>query len=308
MSTPVDDGSEEAAAEAADLSPAEAFALLGNETRIEILRALQTAVAERPDDEPVPFSDIYDRVDVDDSAHFNYHLKQLRDHFVRKEGDGYRFRTPGWKVVRSVFAGTFTGLSDAGPFEAPGTCYHCDGPLAARYVEERLSIECEDCGRSHVDYPFPPGGLDDRTPDEFLDAFHHHVRHHYCLAADGVCPECMGRVETTVDPDTEVPDWDVAVVHTCRRCDNRLTSTLGLNLLDTTPVLTFHADRGVDLTTRPFWRNDWCVSDRRTTLLSTEPVRARLALPCDGDVLRVTVDETFSVLETSVDEGVAGPE
>ena len=152
-----------------------------------------------------------------------------------------------------------------------------------------------------MNYSFPPGGLADRTPEEFLDAFHHHVRHHYCLAADGVCPECMGRMETTLDTETEVPDWTVAVVHACERCDNRLTSTLGLNLLDTAAVLTFFSDRGVDLTTRPFWTNDWCVSDRHTTVLSTDPTRVRLDLPCDGDRLSVTVDETFSLLETTVE-------
>ncbi len=304
MSTPADDERpEEQAAAAADLTPSEAFALLGNETRIEILQGLQSAVAERDDGEAVPFSELYDRVNLDDSAHFNYHLKQLLDHFVRKDDDGYRFRTAGWKVVRSVFAGTFTGLDEIGPFDAPGDCYHCAGDLQARYADETLTIECTDCGRSHVDYPFPPGGLDDRTPEEFLDAFHHHVRHHYCLAADGVCPECMGRMETTLNTETEVPDWTIAVEHTCERCDNRLTSTLGLNLLDTAAVLTFFSDRGVDLTTRPFWTNDWCVSDQHTTLLSAAPVRVRLDLPCDGDVLSVTVDETFSLLETEVSSG-----
>jgi hypothetical protein len=301
VSTPADDSPEERAAEAADLSPSEAFALLGNETRIDILQGLQDATADRPESAAVSFSELYEQVDVDDSAHFNYHLKQLLDHFVRKDEDGYRFRTPGRKVVRSVFAGTFTGRTEVGPFAAPGDCYHCEGDLRARYADERLVVECDDCGRTHVDYPFPPGGFDDRTPEEFLDAFHHHVRHHYCLAADGVCPECMGRMETTLDTETEVPDWTVAVVHACERCDNRLTSTLGLNLLDTAAVLTFFSDRGVDLTTRPFWTNDWCVSDRHTTVLSTDPTRVRLDLPCDGDRLSVTVDETFSLLETTVE-------
>ena len=298
MSTPAEDttdGSKETG-----LTPSEAFALLGNETRIEILQALHEASATRGDGEPVPFSEIYDRTGLDDSAHFNYHLKQLRDHFVRKTDDGYLFRTPGWKVVRSVFAGTFTGHGDRGPFDASGDCYHCDGPLQARYGDERLTIECQDCGRTHVNYGFPPGALDDRTPSEFLDAFHHHVRHHYCLAADGVCPECMGRMRTTMDTDTSVPDWDVAVTHECDRCGNRITSTVGLNLLDAAEVLTFHSERCLDLTTEHFWHNDWCVSDERTTVLSADPVRVRLDLPCGDDTLAVTVDETLSLLETEI--------
>ncbi|WP_233740967.1 winged helix-turn-helix domain-containing protein [Halobaculum saliterrae] len=300
----------------ADLDPAEAFALLGNETRIDILQSLHEATIERDDDRPVAFSELYDRTDLNDSAHFNYHLKQLLDHFVRKVecdgtddecSEGYEFRTPGWKVVRSVFAGTFTGRSELGPFDAPGTCYECDGDLEARYANELLTIACTDCGRTPVNYSFPPGGLADRTPEEFLDAFHHHVRHHYCLAADGVCPECMGRMETDLVADTAVPGQEVAVRHTCGRCDNRLTSAVGVNLLDTASVLTFFSERGVDLTTEPFWTHPWTVSDVHTTVVSEDPLRVRLDLPCDGDVIRVTVDETLEVLDAT-DPGAEGAE
>ena len=304
----------------ADLDPAEAFALLGNETRIDILQSLHRATIEREDDRPVAFSELYDRTDLDDSAHFNYHLKQLLDHFVRKvecgddavggDGDsadsdataddcveGYEFRTPGWKVVRSVFAGTFTGRGEVGPFDAPGACYECGGDLEATYANELLTIACTECGRTPLNYSFPPGGLADRTPEEFLDAFHHHVRHHYCLAADGVCPECMGRMETTLETDTAVPGQEVAVRHICGRCDNRLTSAVGVNLLDTAPVLTFFSERGVDLTTEPFWTHPWTVSDVHTAVVSDDPLRVRLDLPCDGDVLSVTVDETLDLLD-----------
>jgi hypothetical protein len=281
----------------AGLAPADAFALLGNDTRIEILQALLEAGA---DEEPVAFSTLYDHVDIDDSAHFNYHLKQLTDHFVRRTDEGYEFRYPGWKVVRSVLAGTFTDRTSLDPFDAPGTCYDCDGPLQAWYGDDRLTIECADCGVVHVCYSFPPGGLDDRTSEEFLLAFHHHVRHHYCLAADGVCPECMGRMETTLHRDDDrFPGVDFRVEHACGRCQNRIQSAVGLNLLDTAEVLTFHAERGVDLTTEPFWTFDWCVSDEHTTVVSEEPLELRLDIPCDGDTLSVVVDETLSVLDVS---------
>lgn len=285
------------AAEAVDdgPTPAEVFALLGNDTRIEILQALQAAGG----DEPVPFSELYDRVDIDDSAHFNYHLKQLRDHFVRKTDGGYVFRTPGWKVVRAVFAGTFTGREELDPFEAPGTCYDCGGRLQAWYADEHLTIECVDCGRPHVDYTFPPGGIEDRAPGELLQAFHHHVRHHYCLAADGVCPECMGRMETHLTTDPDFPGLDVEVNHVCARCENRLRSAVGLNLLDNPDVLTFHAERGVDLSTAPFWTFDWCVSDRRTTVVSEDPIQVRVDIPCDGDSMCIVLDGDLDVLDVN---------
>ena len=146
------------------LAPADAFALLGNDTRIEILQALLEAGA---DEEPVAFSTLYDHVDIDDSAHFNYHLKQLTDHFVRRTDEGYEFRYPGWKVVRAVFAGTFTDRTSLDPFDAPGTCYDCDAPLQARYGDDLLTIECADCGVVHVCYSFPRVGSTTGRPRSF---------------------------------------------------------------------------------------------------------------------------------------------
>jgi hypothetical protein len=300
MSQPADSPVAEAA-EGTDVSPSEAFALLGNETRIEILQALHDAGT---DDGPVPFSELHERTSIDDSAHFNYHLKQLTDHFVRKCEDGYTFRHAGWKAVRSVFAGTFTERARLDPFEAPGECYHCGSALQARYADEHLTVECTDCGRTHVSYPFAPGALADRTPAELLQAFHHHVRHHYCLAADGVCPECLGRVETTLTTDATLPGLDVQVDHVCRRCGNALHSAVGLNLLDNADVLTFHAERGVDLSTAPFWTFEWCVSDRHTEVVSTDPLEVRVDVPCDGETLCVVVDGRVQVLDV---DGCATP-
>jgi hypothetical protein len=326
VSQPVDAPSD--APDETGMSPSEAFALLANETRIEILRAFHDATVHQgagPDPgpdanpdasaadgragtdagaRPVSFSELYDRTDVADSGRFNYHLDQLTDHFVRAVDDGYVLRQAGWKVVRSVFAGTFTDRVSVDPFPAPGACYHCDGDLRAWYADERLTVDCVDCGRSHVSFPFAPGALDGRSPEETLRAFHHHVRHHYCLAADGVCPECLGRIETTVTTDATLPGLDVQVDHRCTRCGHDLHSAVGLNLLDNPDVLTFHAERGVDPTTRPFWTFDWCVSDVHTVVESTDPVEVRLDVPCDGDRLCVVVDDTASVRAV---EGCARP-
>ncbi|WP_101294417.1 winged helix-turn-helix domain-containing protein [Halegenticoccus soli] len=287
--------------EAASISPAEAFALLGNDTRIEILQALLDAGG---DERPVPFSELYELVDIDDSAHFNYHLKKLTDHFVRRTDEGYEFQYPGRKVVRSVFAGTFTDRARLDPFETEGSCYDCGGGLRAWYADEHLTIECGECGAVHVSYSFPPGGLDDRTPEELLQAFHHHVRHHYCLAADGVCPECMGKMETTLTTETDYPGLDVQVVHECTRCRNRLHSSVGLNLLDNADVLTFHAERGVDLSTRPFWTFDWCVSDASTTIVSEDPIEVRLDIPCGDDSMCIVLDGRLNVVDA---DGCARP-
>ncbi|RKD89117.1 ArsR/SmtB family transcription factor [Halopiger aswanensis] len=281
------------------LLPADVFATLGNETRVDILRSLLELDA---DESPVSFTELFEAVDIEDSANFNYHLQQLTDHFIAQTDDGYEFRYPGRKVVSSIFSGTFTERAKLGFFPVDGSCYDCDGALQGWYVDDTLTIGCTDCGAIQVSYPFPTGGLDDRSTEELLQAFHHYVRHHYCLAADGVCPECTGTVESDLVRDPDADDQTVAVEHVCQRCGYQLQSTVGLTLLDNADVLVFHSKRGVDLNTAPFWRFDWCVSDTRTTIIEEEPLRVQLTLPCEGDELQVLLDETGSVLETAVVE------
>ena len=285
-----------------EMEPAEAFSVVGNETRVDILRALLDLGA---DDAPVSFTEIFEAVDVEDSANFSYHLRQLTGHFIRQREGGYEFRYPGRTVVSAIFTGALTERTQLGFFPVDGSCYECRGDLHGWYVDEQLSIGCTECGTVQVDYPFPPGALDDRSTEALLDAFHHYVRHHYCLAADGVCPECAGEVASTLIRTPEDEDLAVALDHVCRRCGYRLRSTAGISLLDNADVLVFHSERGVDLDAEPFWHFDWCVSDARTVVRSEDPLRVELELACGGDVLRVRLDETGSVVETAVVDGIA---
>jgi hypothetical protein len=84
------------------LSPDDAFATLGNETRLGILQTLGRA------GEDLSFSVLRDRVGVEDSGQFNYHLEQLVGHFVRKTEDGYQLRRAGRRVVEAVLSGAVT--------------------------------------------------------------------------------------------------------------------------------------------------------------------------------------------------------
>jgi DNA-binding transcriptional ArsR family regulator/Zn ribbon nucleic-acid-binding protein len=275
------------------VEPAEAFSLVGNETRLAILEALWQA-PERP----VSFSELRKAVGMRDSAQFNYHLGQLTDHYVEKTGDGYDFQYAGEKVVRAVLAGTFNERPEIPPFDAPGSCALCGANLQAYYDDETITVECTDCGHLHGRYPFPPGGLNDRSREEILDAFDQRVRHLHCLAADGVCPECNGRMETTMTRDDDDHlGLEVRVDHECQQCRHSLYSAVGLKLLDQSDVVTFHRDHAVDLCMTPYWDLDWCVSDQHTTVLSEDPWRVRVDIPLDDEELRVTLDGDLSVVD-----------
>ncbi|MEE6211101.1 helix-turn-helix domain-containing protein [Salarchaeum sp. III] len=281
------------------IPPADVFSVLGNDTRVDILQALLELGA---DEAPVSFTDLFERVDIEDSANFNYHLRKLTGHFVKQTEEGYAFRYPGRKVVSSIFTGTLTERAQLGFFPVTGSCYDCGGSLHGWYVDDTLTIGCTECATIQVSYPFPSGGLDDRTTEDLLQAFHHYVRHHYCLAADGVCPECTGSVDTSLVRDPDRDDLDVAVRHVCSRCGYQLQSTVGVTLLDDAHVLVFHSERGVDLNTEPFWHFDWCVSDRHTEVVSEDPLEVELTLACGGDELCVLVDDDVTVTDTAVVE------
>ncbi|MEF8876279.1 MAG: winged helix-turn-helix domain-containing protein [Haloarculaceae archaeon] len=276
------------------LSPAEAFAVVGNETRLRILEALWRA------DRPAAFSDLRRRVGMRDSAQFNYHLDRLVGQFVRKTEAGYEFRQAGRAVIRSVLAGTLNQRPEIDPFPVSGTCVDCDGGLQARYEDEHFHIECSACGRPHGGYPFPPGGLEDRTREEALAAFNQRARHLSCLSKDGVCPECNGRMETSVGyaPEGNAMGLDVWVDHECTRCNLTTTASTGLALLDDAEVVSFYRDHGVDLNEVPFWTLDWCVSDERTEVASEDPWRLRGTIPLEDEALVATLDGDLAVVST----------
>ncbi|WP_458208321.1 ArsR/SmtB family transcription factor [Haladaptatus sp. NG-SE-30] len=275
------------------LAPAEAFSVIANETRLEILEALWQS-SERP----VSFSELRKEVGMRDSAQFNYHLQQLTDHFVVQTDEGYDFRQAGKKVVSAILAGSFNEHPHVDPIDLDETCANCDASLQASYEDETLAVECPDCGKSHGRYPFPPGGLNDRTEAEIMDAFNQRVRHLHCLAADGVCHECNGKMTTAIVRDTENRlGLDVRVDHHCEQCHHQLYSAVGLTLLDQSEVVTFHSDHGIDLCTKPYWALSWCVSDEYTTVLSDDPWRVRITIPLDDEKLCVTLDDDLNVLD-----------
>ncbi|EMA53374.1 MULTISPECIES: DUF7351 domain-containing protein [Halococcus] len=276
------------------VAPADAFALIGNETRLSILEALW-----RTDEEPVRFSTLNDAVGMRDSAQFNYHLGKLTDQYVRKTDDGYELRNAGAKVVRAVIAGSFNEHPHLDSFAIDDGCTRCGEALVASYADEMLALDCPDCGRAHGEYSFPPGGLHDRTNEEVLDAFDQRVRHLHCLAKDGVCPECSGRMETTISKEGECClGVGLRADHVCEHCDHSLCSAIGLSLLDRSPVVAFYRDHGIDLGAQPYWQLGWCVSDDYTTVRSDEPWELEIDIVLDDERLRATLDGDLALVDS----------
>ncbi|WP_331235665.1 ArsR/SmtB family transcription factor [Natronorarus salvus] len=269
--------------------PANAFSVVANETRLSILMALWRA------DGVTSFTDLHRAVGLRDSAQFNYHLQKLTDAFVRPREGGYELRYAGEKVVRAVLSGSFVETPAIEPFALDASCVACGRDLRARYADEQFSIDCVSCGTRFGRYPFPPGGFTDRTRAEVMDAFNQRVRHLHCLAADGVCHECNGRMRTRFVRDDERFAAGVSVTHRCEQCRHRLHSPIGLTLLDHSGVVAFHREHGVDLCRVPYWRLAWCVGDDALTVLSEDPWEVRIDVSLGDETLSVWIDETLAV-------------
>lgn len=81
--------------------PTAVFDLLSDETRLEIVTALDRARRDS-DADGLRFSTLRERVGAVDSGRFNYHLRKLRGTLVRKDGDCYVLTPTGVRMAATV--------------------------------------------------------------------------------------------------------------------------------------------------------------------------------------------------------------
>jgi len=301
------------------LSPEAALRLVGSDVRAEILWALSEARAEAGPP-ALSFSELRDRVDADvDSSQFNYHLQELVGHFVERRGesgaadaqpvaemagdhgDGYALRPEGTTLTRTIRAMTFTGDAALDPFAVGLDCYYCGAAVEAAYGNGVFRIQCPDCEYLY-DYNLTPPGVVDEDEAVVLSRVARYNRHVRLAFVDGVCPYCASDVETTFqDPaDTGYPGRDereVLIHRSCSHCGNMDNLTAGEAVLDDPAVVSFCADRGVNVLETPIWELEFAATDRTVTVESRDPWRVSVAVTLDGDALAVVIDEDVDVVE-----------
>lgn len=297
------------------LSPDEAFALLGNETRIDILQVLWEAHDPYTDDNGVPFSDLYERVGIEDSGNFNYHLGQLVGHFVTETDDGYELAGPGFRIVQAIIAGTATGDPALPPTPVDVTCPRCDGPVEVSHENGITWAQCTECegfwSRQRggiVGFGLPPNGLRDRTPAEILDATIVYSLHRAETFSDGVCPDCGGTVTASLSVcehhdagggicDTCGNHFLGLVTYVCDSCKSAFRTPSWDPLQNHPAVVTFYHGHGIDHVHTDSWEAMRRGFEWREQLLSVDPPRLRVTVPLEGDELHATIDETGTVVE-----------
>jgi|APHM01.1.fsa_nt_gi hypothetical protein len=302
------------------LTPDEAFAVLGDEIRMGILRALGRA------DQAVSFSTLYDRVDVDDSSQFNYHLDRMVGHFVARTDDGYRLDSAGRRVVEAVLSGAVTGRPDLSRTEVEEPCPYCGSAVEIAWHGEGVDMFCTSCaGRYGAanrpdgetvegylgQHPLPPAGVRDRDADDVLQTAWTWGNLEILALASGVCPRCSATVEWETelceshDSDGDIcPQYDdrfaLSVAVACTNCILQTGGEPVVALAAETDLLALltETDRN-PVSPETIHRVEAVHGDYEEEVISPAPLRARYTFEADGDRLSLTVDGDLNVLETS---------
>jgi transposase-like protein/DNA-binding transcriptional ArsR family regulator len=328
----------EAATGAAGPNVTDAFKLLSDEVRLAILLALWEAYDPHAEKNTVSFSELFDRVGVRDSGNFTYHLDKLIGHFVEETDDGYRLRNSGLKIVRSVIAGSGLEKRRLPPTEIPRACYHCGAQVELSYEDERLYQICTECegnigpestertpvGTLIVYDDFNPAGLTHRTAGEVFVAGSIEYIQGVKMLIRGVCPECSGPIEDSVNVcDThEAPSGElcsncgtavrsggneVRVSYVCSVCKHGASYPAWTAVFDHPAIVAFYHDHGFSMT---YGLDDPEVCGRLfdrfqkdQTLVSTDPLRVHVTVSCGGREMYLTLDEDLTVIEISHDDG-----
>lgn len=279
--------------------PAEAFAALSDPTRVTVLRTLWEA------DDPLSFSDLQEAVGMRDSGQFNYHLGRLRGRFVTNDEAGYRLRVAGRRVVGALLSGAYTSAESTVSRPLDDPCPNCGSTTTFRYEDDRVWFDCEDCDFTAMNH-VSPGVFAGYDVETYPAVAQRYLRTRIGHLVAGFCTNCEGRLRTTVRrfadvwPDDAAEDFaDLAtvpfVVYDCERCGDRVTTDLGLALIDRPVVVAFFHDHGVDTRDRPLWS---FVAVHDSTVETADPFRATVTFQEGDDALTLTVDDGLRVLDT----------
>lgn len=299
------------------LSPENAFAILGNEVRLEVLQTLGTA------DEPLAYSELLERMDYDDPGNFSYHLDKLVGHFVGKSDEGYVLRRPGERVMEAVLSGAVTTDPVREPAETDWPCPLCSAPIEVGYQHERVTMYCPECPgiyghRGSEDdgstesgmlgfIPLPPSGVENRTAAEMRRVAEIWTATSMQAIARGVCPRCSGIIDHSIHV-CEAHDESEGACEQCGRrfgamasagcanCVFDMKAPVAGHLSVYPEVMALMIEHGID-PVAPEGIFPYAAVDE--TILSTDPFEACYAYTVDDDALTLTVDGDLSVINVT---------
>ena len=285
--------------EGSGVDVAEAIGLLGNEHRLQMLVAV--ADPERAGAtpwEPMTFTELYEAVDVDSTSGFAYHLETLVGPFLTETPEGYRLTYNGARIVRAIRSGRFEATPAFDDERIAGTCAFCgSSPLVATLEDELFLVRCPSCAATLVTDYFPRSQSAGRTPSAIVESFGHRIWSSAVAVRGGVCPECFGRVESTVTAFERDGTSHWTATSNCRECWFELSFPVEV-IAAFHPAAVGHLwEHGISLWDVPLWEFfEYIVSGTiDTDVMSTDPVALRIECRLGASPLRLEMDETMSV-------------
>ncbi|WP_267643220.1 DUF7351 domain-containing protein [Haloarchaeobius amylolyticus] len=304
------------------ISPDEAFAVLGNKTRLDIIRVLWHADAAHKYDEvsdvaeTLSFTDLRREADIDDNGRFNYHLSRLVPHFVRQTDDGYRLSGAGKQIARTVIAISGTDdLDFSADLEQP--CPLCDAPMTVSYEDQWLRVRCTECaGQFGEETPYgsvflsnyPAAALTDRTADEALTIGFYRCMLDNAYFMKGICRECGGSISASVSVcsdheshagdscarcGTRSPVWATQRCETCGFAKRLPVEVFALGL---TPAISFLNEQGIDVLAPSMDEIVDLLDNGVETAVSEDPFRVTITIRGDARALEVSLDDEMDLV------------
>ncbi|WP_434523177.1 winged helix-turn-helix domain-containing protein [Halorubrum sp. AS12] len=277
----------------------EAFALLGHDIRLDILVALlDNWVAAYT--EPIPYAELMDAVEVEDSGKFNYHLGKLRGAYVQQVEDGYVPTAAATALYRAVVAHQPGREANRTQFDVDSECPSCDAELVGTHERGFLSVDCTSCEDwIGFSYPFPKNGFANRSDDEIVRAAHSRCKHHLAAARSGQCPFCTATTTIELQKDAIAEGDDPAVEITCNSCSFHVGSRILFPLLLETRVTTVLSNAAIDVE-----QYEWELPDPTTCITSRDPLRIQIRVHGDKDTATVVIDNCLNVCSAgTIDDG-----
>ncbi|MEF8850916.1 MAG: hypothetical protein V5A44_04505 [Haloarculaceae archaeon] len=308
------------------VSPEEAFAVLGDETRLEIVRVLWEAGALHEFDDlddttaTIPFSELRRRVGVDDNGKFNYHLSKLQPHFVRGTDDGYRLSGAGKKIARTVVAVAGEADPDVA-HEVDTPCPLCGATVTAAYEDQWLRFSCTECDGLFGDaapegtllnFPFPPAGVSEveRAPEETMTTGLYRCMLDLTYMMQGVCRECTGHVRGSVSVcddhdagggpcETCGSPFEAWGELRCRTCGFGKRLPVELCILGLAPVIGFLYEQEFDVLAPSLSEVVDLLRTQVDTAVFDDPRHVAATVEADDDRVTLVLDDELGVVDVT---------
>lgn len=289
--------------------PKEAFALLGHDIRLDILRAFFDGYSPVDPDSfadvrarrTMSYSELMAATGLEDSGKFNYHLERLRGVYVERVEAGYVPTASAIALYQAVLANRPTE-SIPTDFDVEKRCPNCDAGLRGRYEQEYLVVECPACEPFWgLTYHFPKNGLAVREDEAVYDALYDRMMYHVGLARTGQCPSCAGVTTATLPRDRLDGEATPTVEMVCTTCSWLVTVDVVSALQFDPQVTAALLDIGVPLAeSSSMQATERVLPDVTGRVRSADPLRVVVEVEHTDGVAELVVDDALTVHATEI--------